>query len=143
MAQRQQSGMRYVFGGMFLSGVSKLIEIRGDVAPYAAEGVSGERLFYHGIALLVLLGALACFIQGGRVAFRRIFRRGSTETEELVKVFADYGAPQKDPADDENFDPDAALARYFERKQAGAMPSPRPAEAPPRAAPGGFGRKGL
>jgi hypothetical protein len=141
MAQRQGSGLRYVFAGMFLAGVSKVIEIRGDIAPYAAQGVSGERLLYHGLALLVLLSALACFIQGGRVAFRRIFNRGSTETAELVKVFADSGPPQRDPPDDENFDPDAALARYFERKQTASLDAARPTEAPPRPA-GSFGRKG-
>ncbi|HEX8057913.1 MAG TPA: hypothetical protein VF481_14720 [Novosphingobium sp.] len=139
MAKRQQSGLRYVFGGMFVSGLSKIIEIRGDVAP---EG-SGERLFYHCLALLVLLGALACFIKGGRVAFGRIFNRGSSETEEMVKVFADLGPPQWDRSDDENFDPDAALARYFARKQAdGSEPVHRTA-VPARPAPGGFGRKGI
>ncbi|MBV1689434.1 hypothetical protein KRR38_17575 [Novosphingobium sp. G106] len=139
MAMHQQSGMRYVFGGMFLSGISKVIEIRGDVAPDSA---SGERLFYHCLALLVLLGALACFIKGGRVAFRRIFKRGETETRELAAVFADRGPPRRDPPEDETFDPDIALARYFERKQAKGFEPASPATLP-RPAPGGFGRKGL
>jgi hypothetical protein len=91
----------------------------------------------------VLLGALACFIQGGRVAFRRIFKRGSPETAELVKVFADSGPPRKDPPDDENFDPDAALARYFERKQAASLDTAGPPETGPRPPAGGFGRKGI
>ena len=143
MAKGEASGLRYVFAGMFLSGTSKVIEIRGDIAPYAAEGISGERLLYHGLALLVLLGALACFIQGGRVAFRRILKRGSAETTELVKVFSDSGPPRKDPPEDENFDPDAALARYFERKQAAGFETTGPAETLPRQPAGGFGRKGL
>lgn len=138
MAKRQQSGLRYVFGGMFVSGLSKIIEVRGDVAP---EG-SGERLFYHCLALLVLLGALACFIKGGRVAFGRIFNRGSSETEALTKVFADLGPPQKDGPDDENFDPDAALARYFARRRGDGLETAALTDAPPRPA-GSFGRKGL
>lgn len=142
MAKHQQSGLRYVFGGIFLLGMSKVIEMRGDVAPYMAGGVLGERLLYHGLALLVLIGAAVCFFKGGRVAFGRIFRRNATEAQELVKVFADLGPPRKDPADDENFDPDAALARYFERKQANGPEPIGPTATPPRAA-GGFGRKGL
>lgn len=139
MAKRQQSGLRYVFGGMFISGLSKIIEIRGDVAP---EG-SGERLFYHCLALLVLLGALACFIKGARVAFGRIFNRGSSETEEMVKVFADLGPPQRDRPDDENFDPDAALARYFARRPVTGIEPADAIETAPRPISGGFGRKGL
>jgi hypothetical protein len=41
---------------------SGAVELRGDMAPVAAEGVSTERATYHIIALLLLLGALGCFV---------------------------------------------------------------------------------
>jgi hypothetical protein len=51
--------------------LSRSLELSGDAAPMAANGVSPERAKYHLMALLLLLGALGCFIYAGVSAFRR------------------------------------------------------------------------
>ncbi len=147
MATRQASGLRYAFIGFMLIGVAKAIELRGDLAPVAAAGVSGERLFYHGLALVALIGALVSFLRGGYLAFRRIANRVAPPGDALVKVFTE-DSRREEEADD--FDPDAALARYMERKREGtaeptvdvrvADPTAAP---PPSPRPGPFGRKGI
>ena len=55
------------FGLYYASGA---VELRGDLAPVAAEGVSTERATYHILALLLLLGALGFFV----AALVNIFR---------------------------------------------------------------------
>jgi hypothetical protein len=50
------------------------LELRGDAAPVSPTGVSAERARYHIMALVLLLGALGCFIYAGVSAFRN--RRG-------------------------------------------------------------------
>ena len=50
--------------------VSHSLELRGDAAPMSASGVSPERAKYHIMALVLLLGALGCFIYAGVSAFR-------------------------------------------------------------------------
>jgi hypothetical protein len=54
--------------------VSHSLELRGDAAPVDPSGVSPERARYHIAALVLLLGALGCFIYAGVSAFRG--RRG-------------------------------------------------------------------
>lgn len=54
-----------------LSFVSHSFDLQGDAAPFAKDGVSFERLQYHGTALLLLLGALGFFITAGFTLFRR------------------------------------------------------------------------
>lgn len=51
--------------------VSHSLELRGDDAPLVAHGVSPERAKYHLMALVLLLGALGCFIYAGVSAFRQ------------------------------------------------------------------------
>lgn len=134
MTTRPQSGIGWAIAGFVLSGASHVVEIRGDIAPMAASGVSGERLFYHGLALLVLLGALACFVRAGILSYRRIAALFVPRNAELVPVFADE--PETD------FDADAVFAHYMARKQDRAPDEPPepPQPQPPR---GGFGRKGV
>ena len=134
MTTRHKYGIGWVIAGFVLSGVSKVVEFRGDIAPMAVTGVSGERLFYHTIALLVLLGALACFVRVGILSYRRITAIFAPRDAELVRVFADE--PETD------FDADAVLARYMARRpeqRSDREPEP-PRPQPPR---GGFGRKGV
>ena len=50
--------------------VSRSLELRGDVAPMVESGVSPERAKYHIMALVLLLGALGCFLYAGVSAFR-------------------------------------------------------------------------
>jgi hypothetical protein len=50
--------------------VSHALELRGDAAPISAGGVSSERAQYHLVALVLLVGALGCFIHAGLSAFR-------------------------------------------------------------------------
>jgi hypothetical protein len=54
--------------------VSHSLDLRGDAAPVGADGVSPERAKYHLAALVLLVGALGCFIYAGVSAFRG--RRG-------------------------------------------------------------------
>ena len=51
--------------------VSHSLELRGDAAPISPTGVSPERAKYHLMALVLLLGALGCFIYAGVSAFRK------------------------------------------------------------------------
>lgn len=50
---------------------SHALELRGDAAPMVEHGVSPERAKYHIIALVLLLGALGCFIYAAVSAFRQ------------------------------------------------------------------------
>lgn len=52
--------------------VSHALELRGDAAPIVESGVSSERASYHLSALVLLLGALGCFITAGVSAFRNL-----------------------------------------------------------------------
>lgn len=51
--------------------VSHTLNLRGDAAPFAEHGVSADRAKYHLAALVVLLGALGCFVSAGVSLFRR------------------------------------------------------------------------
>ena len=51
--------------------VSRSLELRGDATPISASGVSPERARYHIMALILMLGALGCFIYAGVSAFRK------------------------------------------------------------------------
>jgi len=50
---------------------SHALELRGDAAPLNPGGVSPERAKYHIMALVLLLGALGCFIYAGVTAYRK------------------------------------------------------------------------
>jgi hypothetical protein len=122
-------GMRYIgwlVAGFVLYRVSGALEAMGDAAPFAAAGISGERLQYHGAALAALIAGAACFVRGGYLAWRAIKDRGAPK-------------PLKPKAPDAEaepeFDPDAAFAHYMENR--GSRPDV------PTSRPGGFGRKGL
>ena len=54
--------MLFLAIGFGLYFVSRSLELRGDAAPFAASGASIERLQYHGLALVCLLGALGFFV---------------------------------------------------------------------------------
>ncbi len=60
--------------GVGLASVSHALELRGDAAPFGENGFSPERAKYHIMALVMLLGALACFVHAGLSMLRR--RRG-------------------------------------------------------------------
>lgn len=55
-----------------LMSLSHSLELRGDLAPFVKDGVSTERLQYHLMALVALIGALGCFVYAGLTAFRRL-----------------------------------------------------------------------
>jgi hypothetical protein len=50
--------------------VSHSLELRGDAAPFGANGLSPERAKYHVMALVLLIGALGFFIAAAVTAFR-------------------------------------------------------------------------
>jgi hypothetical protein len=58
--------------GIGLFFVSHELELRGDMAPLVENAVSPERAKYHLMALVVLLGALGCFVYAGVRVFRRL-----------------------------------------------------------------------
>ena len=116
-------GLKWLLAGGGLYWLSRLFESVGDSFPYAAEGVSAGRLLFHGAALLILIGAIFCFVRAGRVIWLAL--RGGRP------------APQGPQAPGE-FDPDEALARYLVTKAAQEASAPSPS--PP--SPAGFGRKG-
>jgi hypothetical protein len=113
------------FGFGFLS-LSKAVELRGDLEPFVEDGVSTGRLFYHSIALAILLIGLGCFIY----ALKSIF---SPKTQAPIapspQPLEDISAP-----DDDGFDPDAIISRYLESKKTNDDNQRRRQ---------GFGRKGL
>jgi hypothetical protein len=110
--------------------LSRGFEAMGDAEPYAAEGVSGGRLVFHLLALILLIAAAVCGWRAVRQMMRGV-RSGGPSPRDTAAVFEDA------PASGE-FDPDAALSRYLERRQEALPEPPRPA-----APPSGFGRKGI
>lgn len=100
--------------GLVLRMIATGLEAMGDKAPLAAKGVSGERLMFHGAALLLTVGALACFVW----ALIVLFRKGQNNYEGLVSTFA-----EQVPVD----------------SQVEAAPTPSPLTR--RKQPQGFGRK--
>lgn len=66
--------MLFIAIGFGLYFVSRSLELRGDAAPLETNGPSLERLQYHGVALVCLLGALVFFVTAAVTALRR--RRG-------------------------------------------------------------------
>lgn len=128
----------WLVGGFVLLGLSGMIEAVGDTGTTAA-----DRLPIYLFALAVLLGAPFCFYK----AIRNVFagagsgKRAPSATENpraahrIIDVLA--------PAETGEFDPDAAFARYMEKRtsqpsdtQLGETAPPNPQ--PPRP---GFGRK--
>lgn len=123
MAGRQLGAYVTIAVGFGLMRVSKSLELQGDLAT-----ASGDRLGGHLAALVVLLIAGGCFVRGGVLLYRNAFGpKPQSDAQQVASVFADS---------EPEFDADAALARYTERKRAEP-----PAPIAPRS--GGFGRKGL
>lgn len=118
--------------GLILRMVSKGFEAMGDAAPIAAGGMSGERLGFHLVALMLLAAAIYCFFRMLRHAWRTMRGAptpGDAEIALLTGVFDDRQA----------FDPDEALKRYMAKREAMPDPGPVSASAPQSQ---GFGRKG-
>ena len=130
---RKRSGaVKYLVAAAVIFPISKGFEAVGDAAPLTSGGVSGDRLFFHSLALLVFLDVVGCLFRAGQLSFR-FFRGGSiSQPQALANVFDD---PADAPgANDSSFDPDAALNRYMSRKNS--------AQASPTVAPSsGFGRR--
>lgn len=131
---RRRAAMRYLpwlLAGFGLLGASRAVEALGDGFPLAADGASPERLMFHSAALVILLGGFACFLHAGRLIYRSV--RGQTPRAPAES------APAESVQAPDAFDPDAALARYLERK-AEQGDSPPPVARVPAT---GFGRRGL
>lgn len=121
--------MRWGLAGSLTFGLSKGFEAMGDAAPYAADGVSIDRLYWHMLALVLFIATAAfgfLFLRGlwGRYVTPQRTGGGSGLTPRRdAEVFADEG----------DFDPDAALSRYMASRAEPQEPvAPRPS---------GFGRK--
>ncbi|MBW8752724.1 MAG: hypothetical protein JF595_01015 [Sphingomonadales bacterium] len=123
MGKRRGYGIVPIGIGFGLYWFAKSMEFQGDLSIEPS-----DRLLFHGLALVIMLLALGCFLRGLWLVGRFFYKGPAKQKAELVKVFAD---------EDGSFDPDAALARYFERKPEGDAPSDAPP--PPRGTT--FGRK--
>lgn len=114
--------------GFGLRALSKILERAGDMA-----SDPGSRLGNHVAALIVLIGAGACFIWALKMIFfdkpRAKVEHGATPGP-APKYVDIYPERRQEEA---GFDADAALARYMTKRPA----------APDTPKPGGFGRKGL
>jgi len=55
-----------------LLSLSHSLELRRDLAPFMKDGGSGERLSYHLMALVALVGAIGLFIAAGMSLIRAI-----------------------------------------------------------------------
>ncbi|MCL9982688.1 MAG: hypothetical protein NBV60_05975 [Erythrobacter sp.] len=128
----------WLVGGFMLLGLSGMIEAVGDSGATAA-----DRLPIYLFALAVLLGAPFCFYKAIRRAFAGTRSRkpapSAPESPRAAHRIVDGPAP----AESGEFDPDAAFARYMEKRASqpsdtqlgeAAPPSPQP----PRPS---FGRK--
>ena len=124
-------GLGWIVAGFGLYWVSDIVELRGDFAPVVAGGVSEERLFYHLLALGVLIAAGACFLRAGYLINRRV-SAGSDAPGEETQVFAE--------AEEPGFDVDAAFARYIARRPDGANQGDLSEDQEP-VRPAAFGRK--
>lgn len=67
--------LAFICLGFFLMKISKSVELMGDLAPVAKEGVSADRLAYHLAAFILLLAALVAFIHGGLCVWRSLRAR--------------------------------------------------------------------
>ena len=119
----------WLFAGFALYRFSAVLEGVGDSYPHAASGVSWDRLTFHGAALILLLGGLACFVRALILIVRSL--RGRSAKPAAPAAPGPDGPPE--------FDPDAALARYLESRN--EQPEQRTTgPLPPKS---GFGRRGL
>ena len=133
------AGLKWLLAGGGLYWLARLFESVGDSFPLAAEGVSPGRLMFHSAALIVILGALFCFVRAGRIIWRALRGDKSAPQPETKRPTAPAPARQVcAPQAPGEFDPDAALARYLETKSTHEVRQPSPG----RPSPGGFGRKG-
>lgn len=129
---------RWIALGIVAIALSRGFEAMGDAAPYAEAGVSGERLTFHLAALVLLIAGGAAFLRALVGAVRTI--QGKVATPAATPTRAAAAVFSEPSRHDGDFDPDAAFARYMERKAAGEVqPVTAGAATPPRQ---GFGRKG-
>ena len=126
----------WLLAGFGLYWLSRVVQRLGDAYPLVEDGVSWDRLTFHGLALVLLLGGLVCFLRAGVLAFRMI--RGGRPGSSSAALTDDGSGPDGAP----EFDPDAALARYLARKGAEET-APEPGITRPNPPAGGFGRRGL
>ena len=138
MAAGERPWKRWVLLGGAMWTLSRGFEAMGDAAPFAEDGVSTERLVFHVLALVLLLGTAVCFFKVLRACIGMVQDRSGGPAREAARVFAPDPKSAPLPQAPGEFDPDAAFARYMERKSAGEI-EPVMQAPPPR---GGFGRKG-
>jgi len=118
--------------GILLRAFSNGFEAMGYAAPLAGHGVSGERLTFHLLALVLLIGTAYCGFRALRCLWRSIRGGPSAAANPEIRALADVFAGERE------FDPDAALARYMATRNA----TPEPATSSQVRPAGGFGRKG-
>lgn len=112
----------WLVGGFALLGLSGMIEAVGD-----AGATASDRIPIYLLALAVLLGAPYCFYKAIRSAFSGMGRGkpASSAPERPRAAHRIVDPPETD--DTGEFDPDAAFARYME-KRTGQPVDPQPAE---------------
>jgi hypothetical protein len=128
----------WLVGGFVLLGLSGMIEAVGDTGATAAEGLP-----LYLAALAVLLGAPFCFFKAFRAAFAG---KGQDRPAPPAPRNARPAHRIVDPpeaAEIEDFDPDAAFARYMAKRtgQTGEAHPEAPVPTTLQAPPSTFGRK--
>lgn len=123
----------WLVGGFALLGLSGMIEAVGD-----AGATASDRIPIYLLALAVLLGAPYCFDKAIRSAFSGMGRGkpASSEPERPRAAHRIVDPPETD--DTGEFDPDAAFARYMEKRTGQPAEPASPNSQPPRLS---FGRK--
>lgn len=130
----------WLVGGFVLLGLSGMIEAVGDTGATA-----GERLPLYFVALAVLLGAPFCFYKAIRSAFTKTGRNTPAPSAPRSPRPAYRVVDEPELAEAGDFDPDAAFARYMDKRkgQADETQLDRPTSAIPQSPRSGFGRKAV
>ena len=101
----------WLFGGFALLGLSGMIEAVGD-----AGATASDRIPIYLLALAVLLGAPYCFYKAIRTAFSGTGRGKPAPSAPGTPRPAHRIIDPPETADTGEFDPDAAFARYMEKR---------------------------
>ena len=127
--------MMWIVAGFALLMFSNFLGALGDLGE-----TPGERLPFNITALLVLLGALFCFIKGIRACWRVITGGTVQRVEPSQPVVKTKPLPVEADGPERNFDPEQAFANYMRRREEASAPEKTaPRQSAPQA--GGFGRK--
>ena len=123
---------RYLALGITLRGLSMFFETMGNASPLGLGGVTGERVVYQVLALLVFIAAVFC---GGKLVV--MIMRALNENPISDRLQADPETRDETA----KFDPDFALSRYMARRTSEEEVATPLSKKPQLAAPQVLGRR--